>query len=263
MAFDLETRVSANIKGISSRRVYLNGCRINGQEVEQCLERALCFTEQEEYDYFLKSVSKCSLKVHKYLQLGVDISVSDAFDRSTVAMKFPLERRKGSNYLVIGDKEFKISNTEGIIRMSRYREMLDVITALLNGKVAAGIVADDIKDIIKDGKRAYVDAVNKSKELLEQTETLFNLESDTYEIGGTNRTGYRIEGKLKTYFLENDVNNGSHNSCGVYDFNTGSYICIVDKSTSQVGMDKLVNRIYALHNDALVAGQINTLNRGN
>lgn len=261
--FNLETIMSTNKNGITSKRVYLNENRINIQEVEQCLERALCFTDQDEFNYFLNSVSKCSLRIHKYLQLGVDISVTDNFDRTTVAMKFPLERRRGSNYLVIGDNEFKVSNTDGIIRMSRYNDMLDVITSLLGGKVVAGVTADDIKDIIKDGKQAYVDAVNKSKELLEQTETLFNLETSTYDIAGTNRTGYRIEGKLKTYFLENNINSDSHTNCGVYDFNTGTYICIVDKSTSQVGMDKLVNRIYALHNDALVAEQINTLNRGN
>ena len=52
-------------------------------------------------------------------------------------------------------------------------------------------------------------------------------------------------------------------SCGVYDFYSGQYICIVDKSTSQVGQDKLVNRIFALLNDSRVAKHINTLTSKN
>ena len=43
---------------------------------------------------------------------------------------------------------------------------------------------------------------------------------------------------------------------------TLDYICIVDKGNiTPVGMDKLINRIYALHNDSMLAPQISTLNR--
>jgi len=260
VAFDIEKRVSTNSLGVSSSRLYVNDKRINKDETGQVLERALCYTSQEDYNYFIKSVSQCSLFIHKYLQLGIDINVRDDFDRTSVQMKFPLERRRGSNYLVLGDREFKVSNTKRLINLRKAMSLIDVINILLSGKVVQDVEATDIKTLIADGKQEYIDAVTKSKELLKETEELFKLHVEELEVDGRTKRGYKINGKIRTYFLENNADSEEHNSCGVYDYNTGKYICIVDKSTSQVGMDKLVNRIYALHNDALVAGQINTLN---
>ncbi|MBC8410405.1 MAG: hypothetical protein H8E12_17035 [Rhodobacteraceae bacterium] len=260
--FKLTVKTSTSMRQngpVTSSRLYLNGYRINTDEIEKCLERALCFTTQESFDGFLASVSKCSLYIHKYLQLGIDVVVKDNFDNTVITMKFPLERRKGINYLVLGQNEFRVSNTNRLIRLRNASDILSVVNTLLNGDTVLNVAAVDIKAIIVAGKRAYVDAVEKSKELLANTEKVFSLAASTFTINGTQKHGYKIPGKMRTYFLENNVELDERRSCGVYDFNTGQYICIVDKSTSQVGMDKLVNRIYALHNDTLVANQISTL----
>jgi len=263
VSFKVEKRVSTNTLGFTATRIYVNNKRINSDEVESVLERGLCFTNQADFDYFIASVSKCSLKIHTYLQVGVDINVRDEFDNITVALKLPLERRKNINYLVINDESYRVKNTQKVIGLSRKGSMMDVVNTLLDGKSVEGVEVDSIKGIISSGKKAYVDAIEKSKELLTDTEKTFNIEEETVTMGdGSSKTGYLIKGSLRKYFIDTggkeqiDTNDPQ---CGVYSFPEGRYICIVDKSSSQVGMDKLVNRIYALHNDALVASAINTL----
>tara|TARA_Y100000034_G_C6757841_1_gene337311 strand:- start:202 stop:771 length:570 start_codon:yes stop_codon:yes gene_type:complete len=189
--------------------------------------------------------------------------VRDDFDNTNVTLKFPLERLKGKMYLVLGDREFKVKNTHKIINLSKKYNMIEVVTSLLDGSVVNDVTANDIRDIIEEGKSAYITAVDKSKRLLSETESLYDLTATDHRVGEKDLYGYKIDGKMRTYFLEKNYQNEDKNSCGVYDYNTGQYICIVDKSTSQVGMDKLVNRIYALHNDSLVAQHINTLTTRN
>ena len=43
--------------------------------------------------------------------------------------------------------------------------MMEVVTSLLDGTVVRDVDADDIRDIIQDGKQASIDAVEKSKKL--------------------------------------------------------------------------------------------------
>ena len=263
VSFTVRSVTSTNVRGITSTRWYLNDRRINWKELPDILERGICFENQIDFDNFIKSVSACSLYFHKFLQRGIDINVRDDFDSTNVTLKFPLERRKGKMYLVLDNNEFHVKNTHKIINLRKKYSMMEVVTALLDGSVVRDVTADDIKDIIQDGKQAYVDAIEKSKKLLTETEELYDITADDHRVGEDTKFGYKIEGKMRTYFLEKNYESEDKNSCGVYDYNTGQYICIVDKSTSQVGMDKLVNRIFALHNDSLVAQHINTLTTGN
>ena len=261
--FKVHSIKSTNVNGISSTRWYLNDRRINYTELPDILERGICFENQVDFESFVKSVSACSLYFHKYLQRGIDINVRDDFDSTNVTLKFPLERKKGKMYLVLGENEFSVKNSHKIINLQKKYNMMEVVTALLDGTVVRDVVADDIRDIIQDGKQAYITAIEKSKKLLTETETLYDIAADDHRVGEDTKFGYKIEGKMRTYFLEKNYESEDKNSCGVYDYNTGQYICIVDKSTSQVGMDKLVNRIFALHNDSLVAQHINTLTTRN
>ena len=135
---------------------------------------------------------------------------------------------------------------------------MQVINVLLSGDVVIGIGPEDIKNVIDAGKQAYVDAIAKSKELLEHAENTLGVSEQHIELkDGTSFNGYLIEGQLRTYAV-----NARDQRHSVYDYDTAQYICIVDKSNAaQVGKDMLVNRLFALHNDSVVATQINTLNK--
>ena len=256
--FEVTTQSSTNVNNITSTRYYLNGYRINTSEIHSCVERAICYDNQDDYDHFLKSVSTCSLKMHRYLQLGIDVRVRDSFDMTEVVIKFPIERFKNLNYLVLNDEEYKIRDTQKLLRLERADDIMQVINVLLSGDVVMGIGPEDIKNVIDAGKQAYVDAIAKSKELLEHAENTLGVSEQHIELkDGTSFNGYIIEGKLRTYAV-----NARDQRHSVYDYDTAQYICIVDKSNAaQVGKDMLVNRLFALHNDSVVATKINTLNK--
>lgn len=260
VSFDVKTKSSKGPSGVTSSRKYINGHRVNKDEVEQCLQQALCYETQEDYDKFLQSVSKCSLKVHRYLQLGLDLSVYDAFNHVNLTMKLPLERRNGHNYIVLGKNEYRIHDTNALLRLENKSDLLNIINVLLNPKIVSGVAIQNMKAIVKSAKKAHEDAIMRSTRLLEDAENMFNLRKQRIRMGnGSYIFGYRITGKLKEYALEIDEHDPAKGRVSVYDYDSGTYICIVDKSRSQVGMDKIVNRIYALANDSLVASQITTL----
>ena len=194
--------------------------------------------------------------MHRYLQLGLDITVRDHFDNTEVVLKFPLERIKNLNYLVLNDQEYKVRNTEKLLRLERAETIIDVINTLLSGEIVENVNASDVKDLINAGKQAYIDAVEKSKELLASCEKVLGIKQELISLkDGNEFTGYRIKGNLRDYVV-----NARDERYSVYDADTASYICIVDKTNSaQAGLDRLVNRLFALANDSRVATKINTL----
>ena len=79
------------------------------------------------------------------------------------------------------------------------------------------------------------------------TEGRFNCQN------GSTISGYMVRGKKREYIIEAD-------KMGVYENPTGRYICMVDKVGNEYnGTAKLINRIYALANDAMLATEIHTL----
>lgn len=252
------TRIK-NAAGVTNVLTYINGIRVNFEEASECLERALCFIDQKSYNYFLSEVSKCSLKIHKYLQRGVSMNVRDEFNNCSINMKLPLVRSKNINYLVIEGKKFKVKDSHKIIELTKARDLVEVLNVFMNPKILEGMDFDQIKALVKAAEKEFITAIEKSQKLLKDTEARFGLTLGTYTVNtGHTLHGYIIKGKLDTYLLEVDVDDPEKKN-GVYRYPSGQYICIVDKSAAQVGMDKVVNRIYALHNDSMLANQIHTL----
>ena len=156
------------------------------------------------------------------------------------------------------EREFRVRDTHKIIDLRRSRDLVEVLNVFMNEKVLEGMDYTYIKGLVEAAKREYVTAVEKSQRLLKETVDMFKLEEKDYALdGGKNVHGFLINGKKNKYVLE--VHEDPEKKNNVYTYPNGHYVCIVDKSTSQVGMDKLVNRIYALHNDSMLANQISTI----
>lgn len=250
--YDLNT----NSAGVTSTRTYINEFRINKDEISDCLRRAVCYTNQDDFNEFLGNVSSCSLKFHRYLQTGVDFEVYGMRRHEGFSFKLPLERRKNLMYVVLGDNEYKVRDTNRLINMQKLRDLGEIMELLLGDKVLEGLTLDDAKTVLKLAKIEFQDAIDKSKKLLEETEkTLKLVKQENIQMNEiTVRDGYIVNGKLRQYVVANSE------KCEVYEYPSGRYICIVDKSTSQVGKDKLINRLYALANDQALAKDIHTLN---
>jgi len=256
--FTLEKKILTNVNNVVNERIYINGSRINKEEVIQVLRRGLCFNKQSDFNYFCKEVSKCSLKTHRYLYNGVECHPYDSFLEVTLHIKFILER-KVYNYLKVDNRLFKLKDTAKLINLAEAQTLMDIINVLLNPAVIDGITIDDITVIIDGAQKDYTTAVQKSEQLLRETEKLFKISVEKYPLSdGSIKEGYLIRGHLRTYLLEAEEAKDGRN--GVYEYPSGRYICIVDKSNNnQIGKDKLVNRIFALHNDALIAQEVSTL----
>ena len=239
---------------------YINGIRINKDEFEPVLQRGACFENIPTYNEFLKQVSECSLKIHGLLDRGIDIKVRSPLKNEMLSLKLEMLRKYKRQHLKIGKNVFLIKNTTRIVNLPKKEYLDDVIDVLLNPENIEGLTPTDLKTLVIQARQAYTDAIEKSKLLLETTIEKFNLEKTTVTSKNSRYTGYIVPGKIKTYFITYDDNKHT-NSCGVYTYPDMSYICIVDKTPNQqVGVDKFVNRIYALANDQLLAKQIYTLN---
>ncbi|KKM93330.1 hypothetical protein LCGC14_1209450 [marine sediment metagenome] len=253
--FDLVFEETTNRVNVISTKTYINKKRINKNEVHDCLRRAVCYTEQEDFDEFLTNVSQCSLKFHRYLQIGLDFSVRGMRHNEGFSFKLPLERKKNLMYIVLEDSEFKIRDTNRLINMQGIQDLGEIMDVLLGDKVIEGLTVEDAKRVLKLAKIEFQDAITKSKVLLEETEKALKIKIQTnIQMDGSSvKEGYIVNGKLRQYVV------ATTDRCEVYEYPSGRYICIVDKSTAQAGKDKLINRLYALTNDQALAKDIHTL----
>jgi hypothetical protein len=168
-------------------------------------------------------------------------------------MKLIIIRKANKNYLVVGDKEFQISDTNKLINRSiknknqRYTPTFSELTTLF--KEMFSMDDDDLIVLFRNGLKEYVQAVKKSEQFLSETLALFKVS----EIEKDGKHGYLITGSSgQQYLLTKDLK--------IYAYPTMSYICIVDKDVGQgFTNDRIVNRIYALSNDSRVAKEIYTL----
>ena len=168
-------------------------------------------------------------------------------------------RKDKRQYLKIGKNERLIRNTQKILSLRNKSQLNAVIDILLDDSIVENLSVEDIKKLVIVAKKAYIDAIEKSKKLLDRTIKIFNLKETELTIQNHRRKGYIVLGKVNQYFV-NYENNSHTSNCGVYTYPGLHYICIIDKTPNQqVGVDKFVNRIYALANDQVLARQINTL----
>jgi len=72
------------------------------------------------------------------------------------------------------------------------------------------------------------------------------------------KKGFVVPGKMRTYFVEEEGNMKVWNNDPKA---SNSYFCIVNKGDMGIGKDALVARIFALHNDEMMASQIHTLKK--
>lgn len=261
--YNLELKCSRNKAGANMRLVYMNGYKIKKDEVGDIARRALCYEDQEVFDGFCHQVSKCSLKLHKYLNEGIHLKVTDDYRNQRINFKIPLIRKSGKNFIVLDDKEYGVADSNRLIRLQEASHMHDAINTLLNPKVVRIDGPDDIAHIIRKGEELHEQDKDKNKKLIEKVENLFGIEVTSITTNGTRQRGYVIDGKMSKYFL--DIGRTDKETVfdrlRVFSYPDMAYVCMIDKTVQQTGPSNLINRIFALHNDSLVARDVNTLNQ--
>ena len=247
--------------GVASARYYINNIRINKEELSEILPRALCFDDTQKFNDFLKQVSKCSLKIHGFLDKGLQINVKDPRNSDMLQFTIKLARKNNRQYLDVSNKLYLVKDTPKLLTISREYGLSEVIRILSNPAVVELGDPTVLKKLVLEGRIRLKESIEKSKKLLESTLKVLNV-TPGHGVTGDNKNinGYIIKGKRNTYLIENDIDNEGAGRCGVYRLPDMKYICIVDKSPKQqVGVDNLVNRLYALSNDSVLASQIHTI----
>jgi hypothetical protein len=242
-------------------RYFINDIRINKNEIEEILRRASCFTKVDDYNNLLNRVNSCSLRISDYLNKGITAQVYSLIRDKNMDINIPMVRKDNKNYLRIQNKYYKIKDTNNLIKRLEgnnrvaWREK-DRISVLLDSKFIEPIPMKDIAPLIKEGKARIDNAREKSKKLLDKVCKQFNIEYK--EKAFQDKNGFIVEGKKDTYFVE--FNPHTDKGGKVYRVSTGNYVCIVDKTPDkQAGVDNVVNRIFALKNDSVMASNIRTL----
>ncbi len=261
--FKIENKVNVTAAGNTVKLAYMNGTKIKKDEIGEIIERGLCFAEQDAFDNFIKQVGACSLMLHKYLNEGVVLHVKDDYRNTIVDFKIPLVRRSGKNFIVLAGKEYSVADSNRLIRLEKSNYMHEAINALLNPKVVRIDGPDDIAHIIRKGSELHQEHKDKNKNLINRVEELFNIKVSTIINNGQEQRGYIIDGKLTKYFL--DIGRTDKETIfdrlRVFSYPDMNYVCMIDKGIDQTGPSNLVNRIYALHNDSMIASEVSTLNQ--
>lgn len=241
---------------------YINGHRINKGEVAECVRNSLCYTTQEGYEEFLKKISKCSLKFHKYLQRGVSMKLSNPLkEAESYSITLPIRRKSNLNHIEIGDTLYQVKNSNKLIDLDGGNyDLIEFIGIIKNKVTTNDLNDDDIITILEEGKKEYNKALLRSKKLLEKVEKQFDISVKNHKVGNSTVKGYLVKGQLSSYVVSYDPDEPiAKQTPRVYNHADGRYICIVDKAHDQVGADIIVNRIYALHNDKRIASKVSTL----
>jgi hypothetical protein len=246
---------------------YINGTRINVKELLPVLRRASCFTTTEDFDTFLKGVSKLSLKIHRYIANGIIFSVhippaglNAGYSVKSANVKLILERHDPHTYVKLGAHLCRVTDINKLLSLSNKGSM--PLLELYNILAKSVVLPEDpgfLNQLVEEGKKEYLNAKAKSKKLLEEAAGAVSARFGTYHIKGSGSIqGYQVVGKKDTYYVTCDPEADNPESPKVYR-GSGEYVCIVDTSQKQVGFDAVVNRLYALKNDTLLAKQIHTL----
>lgn len=236
---------------------YINDIRINKDEVKEVIKHALCYRTTAEYTKFVRSVSLCSLRFHRFLSTGIDVSVHDPIKGINLIFRLFLQRIRNKNYLIIKDKQFKISDTNRILTLLNARDMPRVIEVLLDPGTV-GVSGVDIRVLIEDGVRQYEELKKQEQAMLENALQKLGIERiENPQLNASNAVidvGYLVKGKLRTYLVTDE------DTPKTYDYPSGSYRCIVEKNSGQYSkIQKLLARFYNLVNDSAVVDLIHTL----
>ena len=130
----------------------------------------------------------------------------------------------------------------------------DKLIGLL-GIYANGITEEDKKSIVGTINYELSEAEKRSEEMLKEACELTGAKLG--ERAG--KKGYVVPGKMRTYFIEEEgqmkVWNNDPKAPG------DPYFCVVNKGEQGAGRDALISRIFAVHNDSMMAKYIHTLNK--
>ena len=237
--------------------VYIENKRINRGEIVEILARGLCFDNKEKYMELISEISKCSLKIHNLITNGILFDFREELTNQDITVRLNLIKKGKGCCIVLDNNQYAINNINGLNNsvIGGYRARNNF--SKLIGVFSKNTEIQDEKIVIsllKEGVKGYKEAIRRSEELLQETINLLGIQQMKTTIDHQEENGYLIKGKLKEYFVTENLK--------IYEYPSLKYVCVIDKDRHDtIGKDRLVSRMYALSNDSLMIENISTLNR--
>jgi len=273
----------------------INGIRINKVEVREAVYRASCSHSVEDYNLFLRRISKMSLRWHDVLANGVPVKMHSSMSGEDYNKPKPPADAPSVRLIVSPILKRFALDIEGRhipVKLGKFLERVDTINRRTNCKQGRGYGATH---------RNYMWAQREVATALIECTTFEKLEvaedgtkTKTSTVGVTRKDIEALlkkcnEAKLKALqkskeFMETAITStkaerieflgkpalkvvGSLRTYAivlenakVYDLDTKKYRCIVNDHHYQgVGYDDIAARLYALRNDAISQKHIGTL----
>jgi len=248
-----------------ARKYYINNVRINLSELKEVITNSLCFTNEGDFNHFLKSISKLSLEMHRVIGEGLVYKESISDTGVPLKTKLVVVREERKNYLEYLDATTKaptklmFQNLRKFINRSHIRWdnlSADGLVYLLRDNLIHTVDGYDDKEnvsraIIAYGQTLLEEENKKAKEEMETEMKKMSITTVTATIDKAEQTVYIVKGESGRQYAVSQT--------GVcYEYPNMRYICIADTQT--MGQwDKIVSRFYALKNDSVMATKISTL----
>ena len=170
---------------------YVEGIRINKDEREDVIKRAICYQNKKDFKEFLKEVSKCSINIHNVLATGLTFSIKE-----DIFTNIPLVRENNHHFIVYEKSKYRISNINTLINLQSVR--VSNYSYYNNKKFNVNLLAEYLEknselnydkaiEVIKEGLKGYKQALRKAKQLLK--ETIAQLQIKELEVENENFTG--------------------------------------------------------------------------
>lgn len=250
---------------ISSKNgvVKINNMRTRKCDIIHILERAICFTNIDDYNTYIKNVNTIGVKWMNTINNGILINLECNYklvlgylntksDIITIRLGFLRDEiHPQTVYLNINDKKYMIRLKGEFIKHfeSNYHYSSFTITRLnsIFKETLIDYKSSILKALINDAFEELIKIKKKGEELILHTIKLTNAIEKINEIYGNEVTGYEITGlkSKRKYFIKKD-------SLDVYVYvnNAWNRRCVVDSYDKQrIFEDRLANRLVNIYNE--------------
>lgn len=123
---------------------YINGVRINKDELAKAISRASCYHNNDDYKLFLKSISRMSIKYHDIIANGLPVKIHSTITRDEYATAEPSSLAPVLKLCIDSkDKHFKLQvDKDRLVRvhLGKLIKKVEVLNKKTNGKYYYGFV---------------------------------------------------------------------------------------------------------------------------
>jgi hypothetical protein len=290
---DIDISVDLNYSG----QRFINDIRINKDEVAKALQRASCYRSAEEYNLFLKSISRMSIRWHDIIANGLQVKIQDNISREDLRNPLPSINAPALKFFVDnqGYINLQVTQERGVrVNLSALIKKVEVINKKTDGRGVRDLLGHFVYRTNTWSSRRLIEAlietttfkekVRQEDGTIKEVERVLINEDDVTKLLAVVGAQSKAKIERSKKFLETAVQltnaelihfRGESaykvqgalrtyavviSTAKVYDYDTKQYRCIVNGSHYKgAGYDDVASRLLALKNDSVMVDSIRTL----